>query len=116
MAKSKIHGEGPGGTGNPSCASCEGNENDSEKGAGRESATGTLGGGDEGGGNEGIVGGKGKRCEEFVSELQGTAVCLLLCKIVDFCKVYWSPRFVTLQNRRFLQSILVTAVCYLAKS
>ena len=38
-------------------------------------------------------------------------VCLLLCKIVDFCKVYWSPRFVTLQNRRFLQSILVTAVC-----
>ena len=36
---------------------------------------------------------------------------LLLCKIVDFCKVYWSPRFVTLQNRRFLQSILVTTVC-----
>ena len=43
-------------------------------------------------------------------------VCLLLCKIVDFCKVYWSPRFITLQNRRFLQSILGTAVCYFAKS
>ena len=23
-------------------------------------------------------------------------VCLLLCKIVDFCKVYWSPQFVCL--------------------
>ena len=38
-------------------------------------------------------------------------VCLLLFEIFDFRKVYWSPRFVTLQNRRFLQSILVTAVC-----
>ena len=24
------------------------------------------------------------------------SVCLLLCKIVDFCKVYWSPRSVCL--------------------
>ena len=38
-------------------------------------------------------------------------VCLLLCKIVDFCKVYWSPRFVTFRNLRFSESILVTAVC-----
>ena len=32
------------------------------------------------------------KCEEC----HGTLVSLLLCKIVDFCKVYWSPRFVCL--------------------
>ena len=59
------------------------------------------------------VKGRGQRSKsvKINIKVKSPIILSLLCKIVDFCKVYWSPRFVTLQNRRFLQSILVTTVC-----
>ena len=73
MAKGKIHGEKPGDAGNLSCTSCKGDEDDREKGTGRGSTTGTLGGGDEGEGiMKEVLEAKARGCEEFVSELQST--------------------------------------------
>ena len=60
MAEGKIHGKRPGGAGNLSGTSCKRDEDDRKKGTGRGSTTGTLGGGDEGEGNEGGVGCKSK--------------------------------------------------------
>ena len=37
--------------------------------------------------------------------------CLLLCKIVDFCKVYWSPRFVCLSVCLFVCLFVCLSVC-----